>query len=247
VPLELWDHRRLAALRPSLPQGALAGLYSPHDGQIDAGLALDALLDDGERLGVERRVDRVESLAGAGGGGWRAVLRCGESLVSEWVVLAAGGGSAELLDALGASRPLQPVLGQALELELEEATAAATDWPAAVCWRGINLVPRPDLPGGRRFWIGATLEPGLGADPLAFARLLELEGAAPDWLRRARLLGRWQGLRQRPVGRPAPLLESIAPGLLLNGGHYRNGVLLAPACAEWVLERIQTSENVPLT
>jgi glycine/D-amino acid oxidase-like deaminating enzyme len=49
----------------------------------------------------------------------------------------------------------------------------------------------------------------------------------------------WQGLRPRPLGRPAPLLECLAPGLLLAGGHYRNGVLLAPASAEWVVEQIE--------
>jgi glycine/D-amino acid oxidase-like deaminating enzyme len=41
------------------------------------------------------------------------------------------------------------------------------------------------------------------------------------------------------VGRPAPLLEHLAPGLLLATGHYRNGVLLAPASAEWVVEQVE--------
>jgi glycine/D-amino acid oxidase-like deaminating enzyme len=44
------------------------------------------------------------------------------------------------------------------------------------------------------------------------------------------------------VGRPAPLLESLAPGLLLAGGHYRNGVLLAPATAEWVVQQLERPE-----
>jgi glycine/D-amino acid oxidase-like deaminating enzyme len=48
----------------------------------------------------------------------------------------------------------------------------------------------------------------------------------------------WQGLRCRPVGRPAPLLEQLAPGLLLVSGHYRNGVLLAPASAAWARDQI---------
>ena len=48
------------------------------------------------------------------------------------------------------------------------------------------------------------------------------------------MLRQWQGLRARPEGRPAPLLEALEPGLLLASGHYRNGVLLAPASAAWV-------------
>ena len=139
------------------------------------------------------------------------------------------------------------VLGQALELELPAAAARcfaggeaeAGAWPGAVLWRGINLVPRPDLPGGRRLWLGATVEPGRGADPAALAELRQLGGEAPPWLREARVLRSWQGLRPRPMGRPAPLLEPLAPGLLLASGHHRNGVLLAPATAEWVLQQVQ--------
>lgn len=109
-----------------------------------------------------------------------------------------------------------------------------------VVWRGVNLVPRPDLEGGRRLWLGATLEPGREADPDQLRELRGLGGAAPEWLRQARVVRRWQGLRPRPVGRPAPLLEQPAPGLLLAGGHYRNGILLAPASAAWVAGQIES-------
>ena len=40
---------------------------------------------------------------------------------------------------------------------------------------------------------------------------------------------RWQGQGCRPLGQLAPLLEEVGPKLLLQGGHYRNGVLLAPS------------------
>jgi glycine oxidase len=52
----------------------------------------------------------------------------------------------------------------------------------------------------------------------------------------------WHGLRARPSGRPAPLLELLEPGLLLASGHYRNGVLLAPASAHWAGEQIAAAE-----
>ena len=52
-------------------------------------------------------------------------------------------------------------------------------------------------------------------------------------------LRHWQGLRARPDDRPAPLLEQLEPGLLLTSGHYRNGVLLAPATAVWVLQQLE--------
>ena len=61
-----------------------------------------------------------------------------------------------------------------------------------------------------------------------------LNERAPDWLREADVIEQWSGLRARPVDRPAPLLEVLEPGLILATGHYRNGVLLTPATAEWV-------------
>ena len=79
---------------------------------------------------------------------------------------------------------------------------------------------------------------GLGNPPAALEALAQLNGHAPDWLRAATPLRHWQGLRARPVGRPAPLLEQLEPGLLLLSGHYRNGVLLAPARAEWAADQI---------
>ncbi|KEF42440.1 MAG: hypothetical protein ER33_06185 [Cyanobium sp. CACIAM 14] len=235
LPLCLWDRERLEPLGATLPQPCLAALHSPRDGQLDPGVALAALAADGQARGMGVLAQKAVALE-AQRSGWRLTLAEGGHAEAAWVVLATGIAAADLLSGLGADRAaglaLEPVLGQALELELEAPLPPA--WPGAVVWRGLNLVPRPDLEGGRRLWLGATLEPGERADPAQRARLHTLGDGAPHWLRRARVVQHWQGLRPRPVGRPAPLLERPAPGLLLAAGHYRNGVLLAPATAEWV-------------
>ena len=252
LALQLWGRERLEALQPAVPAAALGGLYSAADGQLDAQAAMAALAADAAAAGLithRERVAALESRARAPGGRWWLALEAGGGLEADWVVLSAGLGGNRLLEPLGLAGAspwrVEPVLGQALELERAldaEAgpqAAAAWTWPGAVSWRGINLVPRPDLANGRRFWLGATLEPGTSATAAALEGLRQLEGAAPEWLRQAREVRRWQGLRPRPVGRPAPLLEALAPGLLLAGGHYRNGVLLAPASAAWVAEQVE--------
>jgi glycine/D-amino acid oxidase-like deaminating enzyme len=66
---------------------------------------------------------------------------------------------------------------------------------------------------------------------------------APTWLKNAEAIEQWSGLRARPVDRPAPLLETLEPGLILASGHYRNGVLLAPATAEWIANGFSTGTN----
>ena len=91
---------------------------------------------------------------------------------------------------------------------------------------------------GLRLWLGATLEPGAQASDRALAELRELGGEAPSWLKGARVVRQWQGLRCHPQGQPAPVLAEPEPGLLIASGHYRNGVLLAPATAAWLCERI---------
>jgi len=88
-------------------------------------------------------------------------------------------------------------------------------------------------------WLGATLEPGLTADPQALQTMAALNGHAPGWLQRARVVRQWQGLRVQPLGRAAPWLEVLAPGLLLAGCHYRNGLLLAPATATWIADALE--------
>ena len=82
------------------------------------------------------------------------------------------------------------------------------------------------------------MEPGDQAAAAALTELRGLAGEAPLWLRQAKVVRQWQGLRVRPVGQPAPLLAEPEPGLLVAGGHYRNGVLLAAATAEWLGERM---------
>lgn len=250
LPLELWPADRLAALNPVLPAGLCGALHSPADGQLDPLQLLDALHSDAAAAGLSSLPAAVVAIERTGReSGWRVVLADRQRLEAEWLVLAAGAASGTLLAGLdprlAADWPIEPVLGQALELELPAASARrlATDgdsgWPGVVIWQGINLVPRPDLPGGRRLWLGATLEPGQRADPEALATMANLGGAAPEWLHQATVCRQWQGLRARPVGRPAPLLETLAPGLLLAGGHYRNGVLLAAATAEWVVQQVE--------
>ena len=248
IPMQRLGPADLASLQPELPGTPLGALLSPEDGQIDPGPLLEALLQEARQAGVTCvaqaavAIKRGPAATTAGGAGarrrWRVQLGGGEDLEADWLVLALGLTTTRLLAPLGQPLPLEPVLGQALELEL--AGDPAWQWPGGVVWRGVNLVPRPDLgAGGRRLWLGATLEPGDRAGSAALEEMGKLGGEAPPWMREAVVVRRWQGLRARPQGQPAPVLMEPEPGLLIATGHYRNGVLLAPASAAWLAERIR--------
>jgi len=44
---------------------------------------------------------------------------------------------------------------------------------------------------------------------------------------------------QQFPGGPSAIGQALEPDLLLATGHYRNGVLLAPASAVWVVELVE--------
>ena len=240
IALQAWSSTWLREMQPAAP-AALSGLYSPGDGQIDPRGLMQAIWSEARAAGLRASRDAVMALDRCGRD-WQAHCRSGSSPRASWLVICAGLASAGLLAGLGHQLPMEPVLGQALELELADTPAwdqGKRPWPGAVVWRGINLVPRPDLAGGRRFWLGATLEPGTRPSATALADLRRWGAADLPWLERAQVVHQWQGLRCRPVGRPAPVLEQLEPGLLVVSGHYRNGVLLAPASAAWACDQIQ--------
>ncbi len=235
IPMQTLGPEELRGFHPALPGEPLGGLLSPEDGQLDPGPVMAALLAEATQAGVSCVADKAVALER--GTPWRVALAGGARLEGDWLVLALGLGTTNLLASLGHSLALEPVLGQAMELEL--AADPHWHWPGGVVWGGINLVPRPDLDsGGRRLWLGATLEPGAQGSLQALEELRSLGGTAPAWLQQATVVRQWQGLRCHPQGQPAPALEQLEPGLLIATGHYRNGVLLAPATAAWLCEQI---------
>ena len=129
---------------------------------------------------------------------------------------------------------MEPIIGQAIEIKLNSINCNWTNWPAVLTFKGINLIPV----GKNRMLLGATLEEGLEPSDSNLRKLIEVDGEAPNWLQTASIANHWYGIRTRPINRPAPLLEKLEEGLILASAHYRNGILLAPATAEWIANNI---------
>ena len=235
--LSLLDAHQLQHIWPGISQG---GLLSERDGRINPLLLLRALrkaLADLPVTGVTAAVETISRTDPEQRGGWRLNCHDGRCLHQDTVVICAALNSPALLQPLGHPRPMQPVLGQALKLEITSGPTDWTGWPAVLVHRGYNLIPD----GHGHVLLGATVEPGERSEPEPLHLMRHLDDSAPEWLRNAKVLDHWSGLRARPVERPAPLLERLEPGLLLATGHYRNGVLLTPATAEWVEQTLKKS------
>ena len=233
----LVERRQELGLRLIHPQespiACVGGLHSDHDGRVEPQLLQRALRQAMATLAVQQHPAAVTGLEQIGTNQrprWRVDTAEDDSREHNAVVICAALRSDALLRPLGHNQAMTAVLGQVVDLELRDGPSNWQDWPAVLSVDGFNLVPTQ--PG--RLLLGATLEPGAEASKETLELMLKRIGGALPWLTSSTPVGHWSGLRARPVDRPAPLLEQLEPGLLLATGHYRNGVLLAPATAEWV-------------
>jgi glycine oxidase len=236
-----------------------AAIYSPADGQVNPTDLTHALISAAKARGVTFYNDaevtqlEIEGLRCVGVKTSRGVFE------ADWVVLSAGLGSAKLSilstskrseAETGAPLELMPVLGQAMEIQLPT-VLGHTDFQPVINGDDIHLVPL----GDGRYWLGATVEfppadwPQNG--PAGY-NILEAEATGLENLRRgaegfvgaitqATVLKTWSGLRPRPVGQPAPVIQPLGntENVTLATGHYRNGVLLAPATAQQICELLK--------
>lgn len=231
--LEIWDLNKVKANCPHLNlEKVIAGVYSPQDRQVDPTALTLALVNAARKNGVDFQfgvnVSGIESL----GNSWQLKTTNG-NLECDWLVLAAGLGSSLLTKSLLHHVDIRPVLGQALHLRLDR-PLGNPDFQPAITGNDVHIVPV----GGGDYWVGATVEfPAEGYQVEPDAGRLELVRqeaiALCPALANATIIKSWQGLRPRPEGRPAPVIGNL-PGysnILLATGHYRNGILLAPATA----------------
>ncbi|MGA9382571.1 MAG: FAD-dependent oxidoreductase [Phormidium sp.] len=241
--LEIWDLNQIKANCPQLNLArVIAGVYSPQDRQIDPNTLTLALVDAAAKNGVNfqfgAEVSGIESL----GTGWQLKTING-NLECDWLVLASGLGSSLLTKSLLHHIDIRPVLGQALHLRLDHALGNS-DFQPAITGNDVHIVPV----GGGDYWVGATVEfpvDGYQVEPDASRlELVRQEAIALcPALANATIIKSWLGLRPRPEGRPAPVIGNL-PGysnILLATGHYRNGILLAPATAQAIREAIVNS------
>lgn len=241
--LEIWDKETLRSRCPQInSEKVLAAIYSPQDRQVDPTALTLALVKAAQTKGVtfcfDAQVLGLKSELIDGLQTCQQIQTVAGTFSADWVVIAAGLGSTLLTQAGIQPVDIRPVLGQALQVQLENPLGDRTFQPV-ITGNDIHIVP---LSNGQ-YWVGATVEfPHETGDVSADSAQLDvvLEGAIAfcPALAQAKILKTWSGLRPRPYGRPAPIIEPLSgyTNVLLATGHYRNGVLLAPATAQTVCD-----------
>jgi len=228
-------------LEPMLAPDIAGGLLALGDAQVDnraLGQALArAFVSAGGMLSLNEAAVRFV----VSGNAVAAAVTPFEHYEADAFVIAAGAWSggfgglpAEVLP------PVHPVKGEMIAV----APPAGAHLPRRLVWgHGIYLVPRPD-----RLLIGATVaETGFDTS---------LTDEAADWLSRRAvalmpglahwpIVERWAGLRPgSPDG--MPILGHTALGkLFVATGQYRNGILFAPAVADY-MSRLVLGRAAPI-
>ncbi|MGJ7476228.1 glycine oxidase ThiO [Pseudomonas fulva] len=160
-------------------------------------------------------------------------------LAADEVVLSAGAWSGELLRHLGLELPVEPVKGQMILFKCAEDFL-----PSMVLAKGRYAIPRRD----GHILVGSTLEhAGYDKTPTDQA-LASLKASAVDLLPGldgAPVVAHWAGLRPgSPEG--VPFIGPVPgfDGLWLNCGHYRNGLVLAPASCQLLADLLSGAEPI---
>ena len=150
------------------------------------------------------------------------------------VVVAAGAWSGDLLAPLGVTLPVEPVKGQMILYR-----CAAGFLGSMVLAKGRYAIPRRD----GHVLVGSTLEHA-GYDKTtteeALASLRATAGDLIPALATAPVIRQWAGLRPgSPEG--VPFIGDVPgyDGLWVNSGHYRNGLVLAPASCRLLADLLQ--------
>ena len=254
--LELWDRERVRDRCPHLylNDKIIAAIYSPQDRQVDPTALTLALVDAAKLKGVNfefgvevQGITELNSqVSGIQLASSIAVNKsCGTGILPvaenfDRLIVCAGLGSAAVTASLNQLVDIRPVLGQALHL-LTPNPVGNPDFSPVITCDDVHIVPL----GNQEFWVGATVEfSENGGEIQANADMLEQVMARAialcPALAFASIIRKWSGLRPRPEGRPAPIIGTL-PGndlVFIASGHYRNGVLLAPATARSIREMI---------
>ncbi|MEA5568012.1 FAD-dependent oxidoreductase [Anabaena sp. UHCC 0399] len=240
--LEIWDKAKLKDICPQVNHPQVTGaVYSPQDRQLDPTVLTLALVEAAQQKGVNFQFGvNVLGISSPENSKCTSVETTAGNFTADWIIISAGLGSTALTAQLNQKIDIRPVLGQALQVSLGH-PLGKSDFQPAINGSDVHIVPI----GGGDYWIGATVEFPVDSDEIsANQELLEsLKQKAiafcPE-LATAKIIRTWSGLRPRPEGRPAPVIGEL-PGfsnVLLATGHYRNGVLLAPATASIIREQI---------
>ena len=212
----------------------IKGIISLKDGRIDA-MTLLKTLDKYLKLKninfVKEEIIKIRKSNKQ----WISTTRKNENISSDMVILCNSLKTVDLIDGLSHKIKLKPVLGQAIEVDINDAKVDLLSLPKQFSINSKNIIPK----SRNKLIIGSTDEYSTTPEENTFEKLTNFLDKQPSWLREAKISKKWYGIRSRPIGEPSPIMKNLEEGLIICTGFYKNGILLAPACSRWVANEIK--------
>ena len=213
----------------------IKGMISFKDGRINATSllqTLDKYLKYNKINFLEEEVIKIRK----SNNHWISTTRNNEDVKSDIVILCNSLKAIELIDNLSHNIKLKPVLGQAIEVDVNDAEVDLLSLPKQFNIDGKNIITKSKS----KLIIGSTDEYSTKPEENTFEKLTNFLDKKPSWLMKGKISKKWYGIRSKPDGEPSPIMKSIENGLIICTGFYKNGILLAPACAKWVANEIKS-------
>ncbi len=166
---------------------------------------------------------------------WISKTRNNENIRSDMVILCNSLKAVDLIDSLSHNIKLKPVLGQAMEININDEEVDLLSLPKQFNINGKNIITKSK----NKLIIGSTDEYSTKPEENTFEKLTNFLDKKPNWLIKGKISKKWFGIRSRPDGEPSPIMKNLEDGLIICTGFYKNGILLAPACSKWVANEIK--------
>ena len=211
----------------------LKGIISYQDGRIDPISLLKTLniyLKNKKINYINEEIINIKKLNNQ----WISTCRNKLAIKSDVIILCNSLDAIKLIDLNSHNIKLKPVLGQAIEISIDEKEINLLSLPKHFNINNKNFIPIDK----NKIIIGSSDEYEIEPRENIFEELTDSLKNKPPWLNENNITKKWFGIRSRPQGEPSPILKSLEKGLILCSGFYKNGILLAPACSNWISNEI---------
>ena len=213
----------------------IKGMISFKDGRINAKSLLNTLDKYFKHKKINFLEEEIINIRKSKNN-WISTTRNNKNIKSDAIILCNSLNTIDLIDSHTHNIKLKPVLGQAIELDINDLEVDLLSLPKQFNIDGTNIIPISK----NKLIIGSTDEYCTKPGKDFFERLTDFVEKKPSWLMKGKITNQWYGIRSRPDGEPSPVMKFLDDGLILCTGFYKNGILLAPACSNWVANEIKT-------
>ena len=142
---------------------------------------------------------------------WISTTRNNENIKSDMVILCNSLKAVDLIDSISHNITLKPVLGQAMEIDINDAEVDLLSLPKQFNINGKNIIPKSE----NKLIIGSTDEYSTKPEKNTFEKLTNFLDRKPNWLMRGKISKKWYGIRSRPDGEPSPIMKNLEDGLII--------------------------------